>query len=527
MKKVITGLWEKIDLKIDSRISKVSAIIFMLLGWFYDVLYVIKYGETHLDSDMAAEMVLSDILNKSHEWIASDFYYSTELRVIFLQIFYRITLLFSPNNWHLARILGMAIALAVMAFSIVLVSKVAHLEKYCYWNAAIAMWPLGFWYCWLTACGGAYITFAILSFLSMYFVLKLRESKGKKRILNMAFLIILAFVTGLQGVRLMMIFYAPLLLACIFVSDRKSLLPQSICAFLANGLGWFINIVILSKHYVFNNQAAWCWGGGSGSWITTMKWFFDSFGYCQDPEFAIWRDGPLAYVFSFEGISEACGLLLGMAVLASSVYLLVRYKKLQACDQIIVAFCFCLIFVNGFVFTYVHGAKQYWLPVQPFGYSLLVLAIKNLHFEESFSEKVKEMIKTGSFLIMACAIAIASKGTVDQVVNFPIRANTNLPKVVEWLEANTDFSKGIGEFWNCDVLTELSDGKIEMYAVVNPAAEPVIYQSLQRISHKDSLPQNHYFIILNESEDLLTNEYLNRMGKLIYRDNGVMIFGVD
>ena len=68
-----------------------------------------------VDSDMASEMMLSNFLNQEGRIISKIWYYSTELRVVGVQWVYRFTLLLFPNDWHMARTVGMAIMLAAFA----------------------------------------------------------------------------------------------------------------------------------------------------------------------------------------------------------------------------------------------------------------------------------------------------------------------------------------------------------------------------------------------------------------------------
>ncbi|MCR5195263.1 MAG: hypothetical protein K6D38_03015 [Pseudobutyrivibrio sp.] len=76
-------------------------------------------------------------------------------------------------------------------------------------------------------------------------------------------------------------------------------------AMFCNLMGYGINLKLFVNRYNFVNMEGMVWGKGSGSWLKTFKWYFDSFGY---------TDFSTKEVFSLGGIGAGCGLLLGSAV---------------------------------------------------------------------------------------------------------------------------------------------------------------------------------------------------------------------
>ena len=68
-----------------------------------------------VDSDLSAEVMLADLLQKEGAVISKSWIYSTEISVFQMQWFYRLGLIFFPDNWHLARSIGLALALALYA----------------------------------------------------------------------------------------------------------------------------------------------------------------------------------------------------------------------------------------------------------------------------------------------------------------------------------------------------------------------------------------------------------------------------
>ena len=89
--------------------------LWMAAAYLFDLWYQLVPGKWIVDSDLASEMILSDLLNKEGSIISHNWFYSTELKVVNLQWFYRLGLLLFPDDWHLARTFGMAVTLALYA----------------------------------------------------------------------------------------------------------------------------------------------------------------------------------------------------------------------------------------------------------------------------------------------------------------------------------------------------------------------------------------------------------------------------
>lgn len=114
----------------------------MAAAYLFDLWYQLVPGKWIVDSDLASEMILSDLLNKEGTIISHNWFYSTELKVVNLQWFYRLGLLIFPNDWHLARTFGMAITLALFAAAMLFFVKCAGLGRAGLWDgrhAAVAL----------------------------------------------------------------------------------------------------------------------------------------------------------------------------------------------------------------------------------------------------------------------------------------------------------------------------------------------------------------------------------------------------
>lgn len=110
--------------------------LWMAAAYLFDLWYQLVPGKWIVDSDLASEMILSDLLNKEGTIISHNWFYSTELKVVNLQWFYRLGLLIFPNDWHLARTFGMAITLALFAAAMLFSSNARGWgARACGWSA--------------------------------------------------------------------------------------------------------------------------------------------------------------------------------------------------------------------------------------------------------------------------------------------------------------------------------------------------------------------------------------------------------
>ncbi len=66
-----------------------------------------------LDSDMASDLMLGNILSKENGILSEQWMYSTELRVLNMQLFYKLIFLFT-NNWHVVRCISSVLLLVVL-----------------------------------------------------------------------------------------------------------------------------------------------------------------------------------------------------------------------------------------------------------------------------------------------------------------------------------------------------------------------------------------------------------------------------
>lgn len=470
-------------------------------------------------------MILANMLNHERTILSPNWFYSTELRVFNLQWFYRIGLFIFPNDWTHARTLAMALFMLVVIAAWLFCMNACKAGDFGLWAAAFAIWPFGFRYHFLATYGGYYFVFHIfsLTILGVMLLLSFRDySKGRK-----LFLILmgsaLSFASGLNGVRQMIAFCAPVCLAAVvalIIDVRKESITQwkqlwtqkrkkinylmySIVFAFINAAGFMVNSRILSQKYTFQSQNGISWQVNSDTEIPDA--FIDLiqlFGF---------RDG--VKVLSFNGIASALGFAVGIFIIYSIIRLCKNYSRLSQCEQIVFVSAVMSIIVTGISLCYMDHrySDKYWLPIIPFIIMLIYLELKT----DTFGLKG---VRSALLVLIAVSISICGFSTVKLAIDEPLYGKKGLYEVAMWLEEN-DYQRGMAEFWKSQCITEMTDGKIEMWNLRKEDGHRFT-SWLQDKSHINP-PEGRVFILLDGTADE-TRENAN-----VVKGNGVLVYGDD
>jgi len=498
----------------------------LLIAYLNDLIFLGVFGKRLLDSDMASEMVLANILNKEHSisGMTQSWYYSTELRFLHTHILFRLGLLAAPNNWHVARVLAMALGLGLLAFSIVLVYAVSGMKSVGFYAATLCLLPLGSWYFWQTLIGGQYIPYIFISMISVALTIVLsKQTKGGTQFIFIGLLVLLGVASGFNGVKQLMVFYAPFVLASIIMiiycirkdgelpgfllknrREFRVVLFSAVAAF-SSFLGFVVNSKVFSEKYHFMSfEEAKIQGGSTLEDLRNYIW---SFGYAEDK-----------LVMSINGVAALLGLLIGVLTLICAFRLFCRFDELSFEKQYLTLISVTSIGFSVFIFSYVGGGIQYFQPVVPFGLFLIVMEFETERFVLGNGKLI-------SCFVLAAVLSVVSIGTMKNEFDKPLhdyRARKEMVDLVEWLESQ-EYAKGVATFWDANIITELSDGKIDMWTICNQKSDE-LYEWLQRVDHMNSYPEK-YFYICKIKEGY--SEFVERHPELElkYGDDDYVIYG--
>lgn len=511
------------------KVWQVLPWLWMAAAYLFDLWYQLVPGKWIVDSDLASEMILSDLLNKEGTIISHNWFYSTELKVVNLQWFYRLGLLIFPNDWHLARTFGMAITLALFAAAMLFFVKCAGLGRAGLWMVGTLLWPFGQHYLVYAIYGGYYLVYTFFYMLVLALVLRSLNADKKHCALQWVLACVITAVAGMNGVKQLMVFHAPLCLAAAILlvlalhscgktnwkaaldACRKEvrLLVASLVTAVAAAAGYFVSNAVLSRMYDFKSYNFIIWNRDE-DWFTLdriLMDFFHEFGY---------ENG--SGVFHFGGIAAAVGLLLGCWMFFCIVRLLLRLDKLERNDKLLVLLLVAMLAVCGVAYTYFHEYYLYfWLMNMPVAIAVMAVEIKT---EDFHILGARQLLGVG----LAACFTLCAVSTVRQEQEHPYLAHKGLNTAAEWLVDN-GYTQGYSTFWNGNAMTELTSGKLEVWTLQSLDRDDVP-NWLQPKSHLTTDPEHPFLLIDTETDGPAENAKLIQYGDCteVYNDGRYVIY---
>lgn len=478
--------------------------VWLVLAYCITLGVLIVRGEGYIDSDMGGEMILADLLNQERDlFLSKNWGYSTEIRVFYLQLIYRITLLIFPHNWFAARMLGQAVWLLLLILCMLYAGHTLGLRGCGVWAAAALICPFGSDHLLFSLLGGFYIPHMILMLLSFALAIQFVHSSEKKASFCLVPLLLLAlvsFINGLGSIKGLMVIYLPMLMAAVLalafsihsgpVSVRSAefrFLIGAVVSAASAAAGYLVNSVFLSAHYDFVNQNSLTWGKlDFNAFLDSIAGFLSLLGF------------PHGNVMSIYGILGAFFFVIVAAVLFSIAFLLRNYRSLSFSIQLLLVTFLCSVLVQASIFSFteniLNGVVSYWwLTTIPMVFLLLQAAWQ--HF--SFRLPAGRPLCAAAFMLCMVFVSIASTHTYFTSDSY--RVVPEMKPAEEWLLEN-GYREGYALFWKANVLTEWSSGQLDMRVVDGyhlDVTEP--HSWLEKHSHQIP-PKDKVFLLVTASE---------------------------
>ncbi len=491
-------------------------------------IYHVGPGKGLVDGDMAGEMILADLLNKEHDFLLSDnWYHATEIHVFFMQIIFRPLLLIRPNNWHVARVVGMLLIYAINLFGYFFMMKQTGIKRPAVWSAGALMWPMGLWRLSLGLYGGQYLVYDFFTFYIIGLILYIANSystagkseskeaadaentgSGKKqinvkRLLAAAALGFLSFAGGVNGVRETMMLFMPICLGIVIVIIRhlfankdslkwKDILAKEkqtailllwiVFAVFCNVVGYAYNFLVLMKKYSFqkNTNMIWASSFSLDAIVDSIAQYLGLFGYSGDKK-----------LFSIEGLCCVAGIITAAVLVFVVVRLFINQKRLSLLQEFIF-----MTFVSGIIGCAVifglmeeMNEPRFWTPFMCFGIMLFEI---EWDVEDVSIPNLKRII---AILVSLCIIA-ASLGTVKGELKDPRVGKSKYMTIAEYLEDN-GYTQGYAGFWIANPVTEFTSNRV--------AVRPIMYQDSfemmgwsNRIDYVETYPEGSVFYLADK-----------------------------
>ena len=494
----------------------------LLLVFVYtlNVFYVWLNGRNLLNSDVASELILAKELNHEGKIVTSNWFYSSELRVLNTQLIYKLAFRLFPNDWNSARTLSEAMFLIVLVLCALYYAKAAELSKSIFLFAVVLITPLSCWYGWNVVYNLYYIPHIAISLVAVSLQLRYWNTESKhRRILIAVCAVLLAFTAGLGGIRQLMICYVPLLLAVLWflwqkkrdLAKRKELLRYlsvSSLVFIASSFGFLVNHLILRHRFHFENRASLFWDDISLSkLLNCLSELIGLYGWHKDIQ-----------VLSIYSAGNMLCLLLVAFIICGTVWCF-RRDDLTDRERIALYYMAALFIVLLPVYSFTESYNaSYWTVFTPFSFIPCWIWGKRQN---------SILRKTGWKVLIATTVLICSMSTMHSPYIDWVPDARRIQPVSQWLK-QSGYTKGFSEFWDGNVITALTDGEVEMW-VYNDLTKLEFYEWLQKTSHKDSYPEGEVFIICPamrfENDESVSADSLSAIqSHLVYGDEYYYVY---
>ncbi len=344
-----------------------------------------------------------------------------------------------------------------------------------------------------------------------------------------AVLSIISFLVGLGGIRHLIVFFMPLLLACILLVyqarheliQKKAIMDRRVVRaavafelFIAAFLGFAVNRLYLKKAYDFStyyiSNESFFTELDAEHFLTVLNGWFRSYGYQAGNS-----------IFSAQLLQNMLPAVLILMLFFSLRYLL--GKKNEDDQQKIVALFFLIGFVSLtllFSFSTMMYADRYLTPISIFAYPLICCFMEKYTTERLFK----------GAMAVSSAIFISFCGLMNYMEFKNIDDSAEPRAVADILLSEGYYNGYTFMFWKYgNGLIEYSDGQLDVWKEIgenNPAENTVdnindIHRWLELKSHRTEQPTGKVFLISDGDINVL-NE-----GRILYRGEGVVVYGYD
>ena len=508
--------------------------VFLAAAFMALVVYLCVHVKDRLDSDMASEMVLAKQLFQNGKIISANWYYSTEIRVVNTQMVY--ALFFNVfQDWQLVRIFGNILLYLALLGSYYFLCRRLRIERYFPLTAGLLLLPLSGNYFYILWYGAYYIPRISMMFLILGMLIPASETSmnSAKKIALFAVPAILSFLLGLEGARMILILFIPLaILVCaeavsrlltrgkqgkMLLSDWISelsrfdfanLFLQSALACVAALAGYLINATNLSKTFSFD-QVALEFRFSIVKVIRTIENQFQTIGSTL-----------VTYALSV-AIWVFVAILCFSYLLSKSKKPLTSVRFIGFCVIAWVCYSVCSCALS------IELVAWHLVPIAILSVPAIVMILK----DSNIKLVLRHSLGAG---ICACLLIVGIQGYAS-FDHWPDRegerCNDEFVKIAAVLEQE-HLNGGYATFWNSNILTELTDGKVDVWSVngfdAKTTVQPDVFHWLQVMSHGTELPAGNVFVLWTTQEYQKYNRlHFDYFGKEIYRSDAYVVFEVE
>lgn len=451
-----------------------------------------------LDADASNVLVMSNFLAQNNAIASTGWRYYTELHVLNMQLVYSFFFhLFT--SWRLVRFFGAVTLQAIFVASYGFLCKQAKISRNAFfYSATMLLLPASVTYARIVLFHAHYTFHIALAFILIGLLLQLTKDSYKSKYTKWIALILyvlVGFLSGTNGMRQLYISLAPACLVCIYLYLRsegfRAILQREkgsgddvrraffrtfrttpegrgvwyvLIGTFANVVGIATNLFVLRKFFGFSTYYSMkTIVPTSGELVEKLNDFINLLGYRAD-----------AKLFSVEGVGSLLSILAFLLIFGFSIWYLTRAKKSGDYSKRVIS----VFLLGAFVFQtlvflitanyYIH----YYTPVYVYIALLIALMI------DEFPDRAVRLPRICAGVLMV-SFLVGGFITTNFLVNRPSNYATKYEGLVysnidqvkqikpatQYLKDN-GYTFGYTYYWDSSVITELTDGVVEVCAIV-------------------------------------------------------------
>lgn len=506
---------------------------------------IITYFTTKIciDSDASSELILAEHLSKTGQILSTDWFYSTELRVINTQLIYT-PLFWIFDDWHMVRFFGTLILQGILIASFYFYTKLLDLEKNMFYIcSSLYLLPVSVCYGRIVLYNCYYIPHIVFSLIIVGLIFTKKSGRNlASKYARFLLLLIVSFLGGLGGIRQLMMTHVPAILAVfiycfmddyinksdnsVFEIKRCVVIVRALCATAFSCIGFLINKVYFAQNYSFVDYSENKIKFLNDSLEQVLYGYFHHFGFRDEIK-----------LLSVTGMLSAFAIVLGIYCFIVSICRIIGYKKeTNAQKNLPFVFFISYTIVMLFVFFIVGDGYYfvlYFTPIVIWMIPVFVSEMRNVPKHLSFLNLKKILpyvmvviILTNGFINSAFLISGKMfEQKYEGLYYKTFNARSYITPAVSFLQEN-GYDLGYAQFWNSNIITEISNGKTKMINVTINFNDGTIYYYdwLTLKSNRDLVNKKKFLLLsVDEYQNFTKNEELKNC-EIVYRDHFCVIY---
>ena len=482
------------------KLLKALPWIILAVAYLFSLTYWGMFGAHNLNADDSGEMILAAHLNEEGSILSENWRYTTELRLVSPVLIYQLGLRIFPHSWHAVRTFASGVIMLGIVASLLYALWGMGLRKCAPWVGTVFVLPFSGAYSWIVIYQCYYSMHVILSLLMLGMLARcMRPQSARRRAALYAGLIVLAFLGGLNGVRIMTMFVAPVFAAeaataalacCGHATFREAGVEPETRAFFpalaltaAAGTGYVINMKVLSARYSYYNYG---WESLQKFRVSDVLHQFDGmvemFGYQEGAQF-----------FSVKGISGCIGLVIVVLLFLGLFRMLSRWKELTAPLRLL-AMTTLFAVALGMTLNVVLGQAI----VRYYMVGILLLMITLAAAIETEPCKNGALRAIAGLAVVGCLLCQAGCGMLYGYH----QGKVNYEMAADWLLEH-GYTQGYASYWNAYTIEEASNGRITMRALdTDDWRQLDLFAMNSSRTRMDAEPEGPVFLLVDEIENL-------------------------